>query len=142
MVDNNFDHFLQISKSNCTMLHYWHWICLTHKIKQISSSYLVLAVKCYLLKIWCKNLHISCSLLPGLKTIVNALLRAFKMLFEVILLTCFCLMVFALFALQIYMGTLRQKCVLDIASYTPTPSVSYDQYYALWIRNEGEAFWR
>ncbi|XP_076443937.1 sodium channel protein 1 brain-like [Babylonia areolata] len=75
------------------------------------------------------------SIVPGLKTIVNALLRAFKMLFEVILLICFCLMVFALFALQIYMGTLRQKCVRDIDSYTATPSLSYDQYYAIWIRD-------
>ena len=77
-------------------------------------------------------------LFPGLKTIVNALLRAFKMLFEVIILTCFCLMVFALFALQIYMGTLRQKCVQDISNYTATPSKSYDQYYAEWIRDSGE----
>ncbi|KAL8611745.1 hypothetical protein ACOMHN_065370 [Nucella lapillus] len=57
------------------------------------------------------------------------------MLFEVIILTCFCLMVFALFALQIYMGTLRQKCVRDIDGYTPTPSLNYDQYYALWVRD-------
>ncbi|XP_076465332.1 sodium channel protein 1 brain-like [Babylonia areolata] len=76
------------------------------------------------------------SIVPGLKTLVNALLRAFKMLFEVIILTCFCLMVFALFALQIYMGTLRQKCVKDIdSSFTANASLSYDQYYALWIRD-------
>lgn len=29
-------------------------------------------------------------------------------------LTIFCLMVFALFALQVYMGELRNKCVRDI----------------------------
>ncbi|KAK7492680.1 hypothetical protein BaRGS_00016159, partial [Batillaria attramentaria] len=75
------------------------------------------------------------SIVPGLKTIVNALLGAFKMLFEVIILTVFCLMVFALFALQVYMGALRQKCVKDIGSYTATPSLNYDQYYAMWIRD-------
>ena len=47
-------------------------------------------------------------------------------------------MVFALFALQIYMGTLRQKCVRDIDNYTATASKSYDQYYAEWIRDSGE----
>eukprot|EP00095_Tigriopus_kingsejongensis_P011168 maker-scaffold259_size234575-snap-gene-1.15 protein:Tk11168 transcript:maker-scaffold259_size234575-snap-gene-1.15-mRNA-1 annotation:"unnamed protein product" len=49
----------------------------------------------------------------GLKTIINALLNAVKQLAEVMTLTIFCLMVFALFALQVYMGQLRNKCVLD-----------------------------
>lgn len=38
---------------------------------------------------------------PGLKTIINALLHSFKQLAEVMTLTIFCLMVFALFALQV-----------------------------------------
>ena len=38
---------------------------------------------------------------PGLKTIINALLNAVKQLAEVMTLTIFCLMVFALFALQV-----------------------------------------
>ncbi|XP_035829755.1 sodium channel protein 1 brain [Aplysia californica] len=75
------------------------------------------------------------SIVPGLKTIVNALLRAFKMLFEVILLTMFCLMVFAMFGLQVYMGVLRQKCVAHVTGYVTNPSQSYDHYYAEWIRN-------
>lgn len=50
----------------------------------------------------------------GLKTIINALLHSFKQLAEVMTLTIFCLMVFALFALQVYMGELRNKCVLNI----------------------------
>ncbi|XP_050308218.1 sodium channel protein 60E [Anthonomus grandis grandis] len=61
------------------------------------------------------------SILPGLKTIINALLHSFKQLAEVMTLTIFCLMVFALFALQVYKGELRNKCVLkmddDNASY-------------------------
>ncbi|XP_076667636.1 sodium channel protein 60E isoform X3 [Andrena cerasifolii] len=56
------------------------------------------------------------SILPGLKTIINALLHSFKQLAEVMTLTIFCLMVFALFALQVYMGELRNKCVKNIES--------------------------
>jgi hypothetical protein len=51
------------------------------------------------------------SVSAGLKTIINALLHSFKQLAEVMTLTIFCLMVFALFALQVYMGELRNKCV-------------------------------
>ncbi|XP_076749485.1 sodium channel protein 60E isoform X1 [Xylocopa sonorina] len=54
------------------------------------------------------------SILPGLKTIINALLHSFKQLAEVMTLTIFCLMVFALFALQVYMGELRNKCVKNV----------------------------
>ena len=42
-------------------------------------------------------------ILTGLKTIINALLNAVKQLAEVMTLTIFCLMVFALFALQVCM---------------------------------------
>lgn len=41
------------------------------------------------------------SIMPGLKTIINALLHSFRQLAEVMTLTIFCLMVFALFALQV-----------------------------------------
>lgn len=62
-----------------------------------------------------------CVSYSGLKTIINALLHSFKQLAEVMTLTIFCLMVFALFALQVYKGELRNKCVLkmddDNASY-------------------------
>ncbi|XP_053686952.1 sodium channel protein 60E-like [Sabethes cyaneus] len=54
------------------------------------------------------------SIMPGLKTIINALLHSFKQLAEVMTLTIFCLMVFALFALQVYMGELRNKCVKNM----------------------------
>ncbi|XP_056021116.1 sodium channel protein 1 brain-like isoform X8 [Ostrea edulis] len=75
------------------------------------------------------------SIVPGLKTIVGALLRAFKLLFEVIILTSFCLMIFALFGLQVYVGVLRQKCVLDVPEYNATASLSYVAYYNDWIKN-------
>ena len=45
------------------------------------------------------------SIMPGLKTIINALLHSVKQLAEVMTLTVFCLMVFALFALQVSLVT-------------------------------------
>lgn len=69
---------------------------------------------------------------------MNALLRAFKMLFEVILLTIFCLMVFAMFGLQMYDGVFRQKCVLYVTGYVKNPSETYDDYYIRWVRSPGK----
>jgi hypothetical protein len=50
--------------------------------------------------------------LPGLQTMLNALVNSALQLFEVMALNFFCLLVFALFGLEIYMGKLRNKCVL------------------------------
>uniref|UniRef100_A0A8C6LW65 Sodium channel protein n=1 Tax=Nothobranchius furzeri TaxID=105023 RepID=A0A8C6LW65_NOTFU len=52
------------------------------------------------------------SVIPGLKTIVGALIQSVKKLTDVMILTVFCLSVFALIGLQLFMGLLRQKCVL------------------------------
>ncbi len=49
--------------------------------------------------------------IPGLKTIVGALIQSVKKLADVMILTVFCLSVFALIGLQLFMGNLRQKCV-------------------------------
>uniref|UniRef100_A0A670J1D1 Sodium channel protein n=1 Tax=Podarcis muralis TaxID=64176 RepID=A0A670J1D1_PODMU len=51
------------------------------------------------------------SYIPGLKTIVGALIQSVKKLADVMILTVFCLSVFALIGLQLFMGNLRQKCV-------------------------------
>uniref|UniRef100_A0A1I8HQ99 Sodium channel protein n=1 Tax=Macrostomum lignano TaxID=282301 RepID=A0A1I8HQ99_9PLAT len=48
---------------------------------------------------------------PGLKTIVGALMEAVKRLRDVGILTIFVLSIFALVGLQVYKGTLLQKCV-------------------------------
>ena len=48
----------------------------------------------------------------GLKTIVMALIEATKRLRDVMVLTVFVLAIFALVGLQLYRGTLLQKCVL------------------------------
>ncbi|NWV74592.1 SCN5A protein, partial [Dasyornis broadbenti] len=51
------------------------------------------------------------SVIPGLKTIVGALIQSVKKLADVMILTVFCLSVFALIGLQLFMGNLRHKCV-------------------------------
>ncbi|XP_008286722.1 sodium channel protein type 4 subunit alpha-like [Stegastes partitus] len=67
------------------------------------------------------------SVIPGLKTIVGALIQSVKKLADVMILTVFCLSVFALIGLQLFMGLLRQKCIRSLAhcinsSYSPNTS--------------------
>ncbi|KAF7476438.1 hypothetical protein GHT09_012407 [Marmota monax] len=47
----------------------------------------------------------------GLKVIVGALLRSVKKLVDVMVLTLFCLSIFALVGQQLFMGNLNQKCI-------------------------------
>lgn len=54
--------------------------------------------------------------LTGLKTIVGALFQSVKKLADVMILTVFCLSVFALIGLQLFMGHLKHKCVWMPAS--------------------------
>ncbi|XP_034049280.1 sodium channel protein type 4 subunit alpha A [Thalassophryne amazonica] len=51
------------------------------------------------------------TVIPGLKTIVGALIQSVKKMVDVMILTVFALAVFALVGLQLFMGNLRQKCV-------------------------------
>uniref|UniRef100_G1P525 Sodium channel protein n=1 Tax=Myotis lucifugus TaxID=59463 RepID=G1P525_MYOLU len=51
------------------------------------------------------------SVVSGLKVIVGALLRSVKKLVDVLILTLFCLSIFALVGQQLFMGTLNLKCV-------------------------------
>ncbi|KAJ8400902.1 hypothetical protein AAFF_G00392560 [Aldrovandia affinis] len=60
------------------------------------------------------------SVIPGLKTIVGALIQSVKKLSDVMILTVFCLSVFALIGLQLFMGNLRQKCVIWPINSTET----------------------
>ena len=60
------------------------------------------------------NKHTDCLLVAGLKTIINALLHSVKQLAEVMTLTVFCLMVFALFALQVSTATRGTATVRQI----------------------------
>ncbi|CAL1270700.1 unnamed protein product [Larinioides sclopetarius] len=68
------------------------------------------------------------SITPGLKTIVNAMLHSLGMLAEVMTLTVFCLMVFALLALQLYLGLLRHKCVLNFPEQQNFSHRAYAQH--------------
>ena len=56
----------------------------------------------------------SVAVIPGLKTIVSAIIYSVKNLRDVIILTIFLLAVFALLGLQIYMGVLSQICIRDL----------------------------
>ncbi|XP_048121747.1 sodium channel, voltage gated, type V-like, alpha b isoform X2 [Alosa alosa] len=64
------------------------------------------------------------SVIPGLKTIVGALIQSVKKLADVMILTVFCLSVFALIGLQLFMGNLRQKCVRSPAHCITNNTVS------------------
>uniref|UniRef100_A0A673Y395 Sodium channel protein n=1 Tax=Salmo trutta TaxID=8032 RepID=A0A673Y395_SALTR len=60
------------------------------------------------------------TVIPGLKTIVGALIQSVKKLADVMILTVFCLAVFALVGLQLFMGNLKQKCVYwSLLCFTP-----------------------
>ncbi|RMC04728.1 hypothetical protein DUI87_17898 [Hirundo rustica rustica] len=60
-----------------------------------------------------------------LKTIVGALIQSVKKLADVMILTVFCLSVFALIGLQLFMGNLRHKCVRDYTMYNFTNGSLY-----------------
>ncbi|XP_077128918.1 sodium channel protein type 2 subunit alpha-like [Ranitomeya variabilis] len=68
------------------------------------------------------------SVIPGLKTIVGALIQSVKKLSDVVILTVFCLSVFALIGLQLFMGHLRNKCV-----YLPN---GYPENFEEYVKNE------
>uniref|UniRef100_A0A8D3CWL6 Sodium channel protein n=1 Tax=Scophthalmus maximus TaxID=52904 RepID=A0A8D3CWL6_SCOMX len=73
------------------------------------------------------------SVIPGLKTIVGALIQSVRKLADVMILTVFCLSVFALIGLQLFMGLLRQKCVRSLthcvnSSYSYNASFIYNFY--------------
>lgn len=61
------------------------------------------------------SFHMSLLLRQGLKTIVGALIQSVRKLADVMILTVFCLSVFALIGLQLFMGLLRQKCIRSLA---------------------------
>ncbi|XP_021482934.2 sodium channel protein type 11 subunit alpha [Meriones unguiculatus] len=60
------------------------------------------------------------SVVSGLKVIVGALLRSVKKLVDVMILTLFCLSIFALVGQQLFMGILSQKCVKLNCGPNPT----------------------
>lgn len=86
----------------------------------------------------------SVAVIPGLKTIVSAIIYSVKNLRDVIILTIFALAVFALLGLQVYMGVLSQICILDfpyedtefLAQFGSAPGNVTDELWDGWVRNE------
>jgi len=62
-----------------------------------------------------------------LKTIVGALLEAVRRLRDVAILSVFVLSIFALIGLQLYPGTLKRKCVLEVPDYMINDSLEVKQ---------------
>ncbi|XP_013413556.1 sodium channel protein 1 brain [Lingula anatina] len=75
------------------------------------------------------------AILPGLKTIISAVFKSMKMLAEVMVLIVFCMTVLSLFAIQLYMGLLLNKCIEIPPATLPngTNFTTYHEYYADWI---------
>uniref|UniRef100_A0A6Q2YPE6 Sodium channel protein type 4 subunit alpha B n=1 Tax=Esox lucius TaxID=8010 RepID=A0A6Q2YPE6_ESOLU len=74
-------------------------------------------------------------LVSGLKNIVGSLIQSVKKLADAMLITSFCLAVFALVGLQMFMGNLQQKCVrfsLNTTMYIGNDTWDYNEH----INNE------
>ncbi|XP_039304554.1 sodium channel protein para isoform X19 [Solenopsis invicta] len=78
------------------------------------------------------------AIVPGLKTIVGAVIESVKNLRDVIILTMFSLSVFALMGLQIYMGVLTQKCIKNFPDDGSWGNLTHES----WARfNKNETNW-
>lgn len=68
------------------------------------------------------------AVVPGLKTIVDALIQSLICLRDVTVLTTFILSIFALVGLQLYMGILRQKCVMSYEAFLNNSTSTFQNY--------------
>ena len=59
-----------------------------------------------------KEFYFLCFYSSGLRTMVNAFLRSMRMLTDVLVLSLFFISIFALIGMQLFVGDLRNKCVL------------------------------
>ncbi|CAF1292767.1 unnamed protein product [Rotaria sordida] len=94
------------------------------------------------------SLHIALktvAVVPGLKTIVNALIQSFISLRDVSVLSSFILSIFTLIGLQLYMGVLRQKCVPTYESFLNNSNISSiesNMTYAIYLKEiDNEINW-
>ncbi|OAF68518.1 Sodium channel protein type 4 subunit alpha B [Intoshia linei] len=79
------------------------------------------------------------SIVPGLKTIIGALLKSLRWVFEVITLTMFIMMVYSLFTLQVYNGVLRNKCILNKDVFSSDMDwMLHKKIKANWYGSEGD----
>ena len=65
--------------------------------------------------------------LLGLRAMVNTLLRSLKLLSDVLVLFLFFLVVMALIGLQLFVGQLRNKCVLNVPTNVTVDFMEYIQ---------------
>ncbi|NXJ81070.1 SCN5A protein, partial [Trogon melanurus] len=82
------------------------------------------------------------SVVPGLKIIVGALIQSVKKLADVMILTVFCLSVFALIGLQLFKGNLRQKCVRNSTEFNKIPYLLNKTWesYAMFVNDTALLF--
>ena len=81
----------------------------------------------------------SVAVIPGLKTIVSAIIYSVKNLRDVIILTIFILAVFALLGLQVYMGVLSQICIFDVPWEHHVNEIAAnmtDDIWYSWVKND------
>ena len=71
-------------------------------------------------------IHLSVCLL-GLRAMVNTLLRSLKLLSDVLVLFLFFLVVMALIGLQLFVGELRNKCVINTPANLTVDFMEYVQ---------------
>lgn len=72
----------------------------------------------------------------GLKVIVGALLRSVKKLVDVMILTLFCLSIFALVGQQLFMGILNHKCVKENCGPNSTSNSKFSLFtlcFCAWL---------
>lgn len=124
---------LSKSRPNCTFIVITRLSFLTssckHSLKALQIS---ISMEIFIMKSSCLQTHFSLSVYKlsafislGLKTIVGALIQSVKKLADVMILTVFCLSVFALIGLQLFMGNLRHKCVRDYTMFNFTNGSLY-----------------
>ncbi|XP_025024892.1 sodium channel protein type 1 subunit alpha [Python bivittatus] len=87
----------------------WNWLDFT--VITFAYSFVIIGILSTLKTFRVLRALKTISVIPGLKTIVGALIQSVKKLSDVMILTVFCLSVFALIGLQLFMGNLRHKCL-------------------------------
>ncbi|XP_068683417.1 sodium channel protein 1 brain-like [Montipora foliosa] len=79
------------------------------------------------------------SVISGLRAMVNTLLRSLKLLSDVLVLFLFFLVVMALIGLQLFVGKLRNKCVLNHPANLTVDFADYINNESMWFTRKGEA---
>ncbi|CAF4241326.1 unnamed protein product, partial [Rotaria sordida] len=80
---------------------------------------------------------ITIAVVPGLKTIVGALIQSLISLRDALILSSFILSIFALIGLQLYMGVLRQKCVPTYESFLNNSNlynIGFNMTYEVYLK--------